>query len=115
MSSLHLRWERNSFDCVLEEVVPTGTRSSCQSCPLSSRFTQLIRNLLESLSPLLESISHAREIFSSGRSSPDRPAAKHIILQAGIISELPHGERPVTEYALNKADDVFVPQTNPPE
>ena len=59
---------------------------------------------------MLKSVSHAREILRRGRSSSDCPTTEHIVLQAGIIGELPHREGPVAEHALNKANDVFALQ-----
>src|SRR3712207_3587700 len=77
----------------------------CSSRPLPRRFAQLVRDLTELLSPLVKSISHAREILGSGRPSPDCPTAEHIVLQAGIIGELSHGKGPVAEHALHKPND----------
>lgn len=84
------------------------------SRPFFGCVAQLIRNLLKLPGSPLESFSHAREILSRGRSSPDRPTAKYIVLQAGIIGELPHGKGPVAKHALNKPDDVFAPQLSLP-
>jgi hypothetical protein len=72
-------------------------------------LTQLVRDAPELLSPLLKPISHARQVLGIGRPSPDCPPAEHVLLQAGIIGELPHGERSVPEHALNKPNDVFAP------
>jgi hypothetical protein len=82
--------------------------------PLTRCFTQLVCDPPELMSALLESVGHARKILRSRRPSPDRPTAEHIVLQAGIIGKLPHGERPVAEHALNKPNDVFALQPAPP-
>lgn len=59
------------------------------------------------MSALLEPMRHTREILRGRRPSADCPTAKHVVLQVGIIGELPHGEWPVAERALNKPNYVF--------
>ena len=84
-----------------------GLSVSSPSTAFIRCFAQLIRDSKELLSTLLEPMRHAGEILRSRRPSADCPTAKHIVLQVGIIGELPHGERPVAEHALNKPNDVF--------
>jgi hypothetical protein len=93
------------LDYAVDQLQPVINSSSLTRC-----FTQFVRDPQESPSALLESVGHAREILRSRCPSPNRPTAEHVVFQAGIIGELPHGERPVAENALHEADNVFASQ-----
>jgi hypothetical protein len=59
---------------------------------------------------LLLCATRPRSGGASGRAARIHAPCERVVLQIGIISELPHGERPVAEHALNKPDDVFAIQ-----